>query len=367
MNPRRRLLLILLLSVSLLCLFWLALGPPEPVYQGKPFSVWVLDLDDQHPGPKNDQAEEAVRQMGVKALPQIIGMLNTRSSSPLDKIMKWATAHHLTKRTYTEPEIKHRRAIFCCFMLGPQAKAALPALIDLLNSTDFSNQASDGYIAVALVYIGPDSVKPLIRTLTSTNPYARFEATFALGSFRSNAPVIVPELIRCMKDKSPFVRYSAASALGNLAKEASVVIPALVTNLGDVDVQARWGACLALARFKGEAASALPALQAVFQDPAPEVHGSAAIALAAIQPDDAATIALVMPALIQDIEGIGGSASLNFQYPSINAVADCGPLAKAAVPALVKCLKAPDVYTHQAAAAALKKIDPEAATAAGVN
>jgi HEAT repeat protein len=49
-----------------------------------------------------------------------------------------------------------------------------------------------------------------------------------------------------------------------------------------------------------------------------------------------------------------------------NACEDLGEKAKPAVPALVELLKSEDAYVRSAASAALKRIDPEAATKAGV-
>ncbi|MDB6123216.1 MAG: hypothetical protein JWQ71_2209, partial [Pedosphaera sp.] len=50
-----------------------------------------MELDDQHPGPKNDQAEKVVRQLGRDAVPTIIKLLEARDTSLKQRLAKWAS------------------------------------------------------------------------------------------------------------------------------------------------------------------------------------------------------------------------------------------------------------------------------------
>jgi len=179
----------------------------------------------------------------------------------------------------------------------------------------------------------------------------------------------VPALVQCLGDNAGFVRSLAVNSLGQVGQEPTVVIPALVGRLNDGDPQVRCNACLAIGQFKQQAQSATPALFAALRDPDPEVRATAAIALAQIEPEDASTIEKVMPFLIEDLKGLQDSNfkfPLNFRYPAIQALGECGKRSQPAVPALLECLKAPEPYVQAAAAKSLKAIDPEAAAKAGV-
>ncbi|HWX22407.1 MAG TPA: HEAT repeat domain-containing protein [Candidatus Binatia bacterium] len=343
---------------------WQVFRSREPVYEGKRLSAWLKDLDDQHPGPVNDHAIEAIRYIGRDAVPQIISSLRTRDSSLKQKLLKWASEHHLVKSVYTPVSENHHRAVLACNALGPDAKPAIPALVALLN-----DGYASGYVGAALGRIGPEAIVPLIGSLTNSNVSVRVEVAHSLANFRRSDPIVVPTLIQCLNDKSSFVRSLAANSLGRIGQEPTVAIPALVLLLNDGDPQVRWNACLAIAEFKQQAQSARTPLFASLGDPDPSVRGTAAIALARIEPENASSVEKVMPYLIEDLEGFQGSNvkfPLNFRYPAIQALGECGKQSQPAVPALLECLKAAEPYMQEAAARSLKAIDPEAAAKAGV-
>src|SRR5688572_24262698 len=79
MKIRRKVLgltLLLLAGVALLCL---ALRPREPVFDGRPLSVWLQELGSEN-SVKANRAREAVKAMGTNALPTLIHLLGTRES-----------------------------------------------------------------------------------------------------------------------------------------------------------------------------------------------------------------------------------------------------------------------------------------------
>ncbi|HEY5069439.1 MAG TPA: sigma-70 family RNA polymerase sigma factor, partial [Candidatus Acidoferrum sp.] len=112
-------------------------------YKGKSLQVWLKNLDDQHPGPANDEATDAVRHIGKNGLPIIISLLQLKN--PL-----------------------HHSAVLACQILGSDAKPAIPALMKLLDS-GYAN----GYVGAAFDEIGSDAIAPLIETLTNENAEVR--------------------------------------------------------------------------------------------------------------------------------------------------------------------------------------------------
>jgi RNA polymerase sigma factor (sigma-70 family) len=308
-------------------------------YKGKSLSEWLVNLDDQHPGPAFDQAAEAIRHIGTNGLPIIISKLKINGAV-------------------------YHNAIVACYELGPEAKPAIPDLIELLNGG-----YTRGYIGAALGQIGPDAIGPLIQALTNDDAQVRTEVVSSLGNFTGKDSIqmsnAIPVLIKSLKDKSPFVRSLAATSLGQIANEETTVVPALIESLNDPDFQTRWSVCLALSKFGTRATSAIPTLSAALHDSNADVRGTAAIALVQIEPDNETQINSLMPILIENIKGIGGKDT-NFRSTTAVTLGFCGEKAKQAVPALLEAASKTSGYEHQEIIMALKKIDPEAAANAGL-
>jgi HEAT repeat protein len=313
----------------------------EAYYKGKPLKVWLRSLDDQNPGLANDAAEDAVRHIGKRGLPIIIPLLEMKN--PL-----------------------HHSAVLACQVLGSDAKPAIPALVELLKS-GYAN----GYVGVALEKIGLDAFPAFVELVTNKNDEVRREALSSLGDLAAYSKsddalksAAMSVLLDSLKDTSPFVRGITAMWLGLARRDDATVVPALIQTLGDTDFQVRWNVCLALSRYGTGAAAAAPALQARLNDSKPSVRGTAAIALIRIEPTNSAQLDLLMPILVEDINGIGGR-DRNFSSTAAEALADWGPRARAAVPAILNAIQKESGYEQKRLIAALKKIDPAAAAQAG--
>jgi HEAT repeat protein len=231
---------------------------------------------------------------------------------------------------------------------------------------------ASGYVGVAMGCIGQDAIAPLIEALTNDTVSVRVEVVRALGSMPMYSRQkdiqmsgAIATLVNSLGDKSPYVRCLAVNSLGELHREDQMVVPALIKSLDDSDVQTRWNACLALGKFGKQAAPALRRLLAALHDSSADVRGCAAIALAQIEPGNADQITSLLPILIENIQGIGGT-NLNFRYPTATVLGSCGELAKPAVPALIKAAKATAGYERNEILTALNKIDPQAAATAGL-
>ena len=378
---RRRISAAVLLVAATIAVAWFL---SEPSYQGRPLHAWLKDLDDQHPGPNNDAANEALRHIGHAAVPEIVSLLERRDSDLRQRFLKWLSDHHVVKSAYTPvPVLANRhRAVHACYVIGPEAKPAIPALISLLNDGDYVRR-NLGTVGAALGRIGSDeAVIPMIGSLTNSNLYVRWEVARSfeidfdprniryVASLRSNASIVVPAMLKCLQDNAPSVRNAAARCLGNIGQQPATVIPALVGMLAsEKETLSRCNICVAIGQFKQQAHSATDPLFAALEDADPCVRGTAAIALARIEPENSTTVEKVMPYLIEDLTGITGpnvKHSLNFQSPAVQALGECGSLAKPAVPALLEYLKTVPPHQHEAVAKSLKAIDPAAAAKAGV-
>jgi RNA polymerase sigma factor (sigma-70 family) len=327
-------------------------------YEGKTLQQWLVTLDDQHPGRANDEAAKAVRHFGTNGLPTIISMLNM--NDPM-----------------------HHNAVLACQVLGPEAKPAMPYLVDLMK-----HGYTSGYVGVALDRIGPDAIPALMDLLTNetlvpqtgqvqiaqgvTEDAAGLgdgihcEAASALGNIRMYSDLgtnaladydVHPALLAGLTSPSQYVRVMSAHSLGEIKGDDAAVIPALVQTLNDKVPDNRWVGCLALGEYGPSAETAAPALRAALKDPSADVRATAAIALIQIEPDNREQFNSLLPILS---DSLTTDRTQNFRFPTAEALGDLGTNAKPAVPALLQGIKKSSGYEQRAMLDDLKKIDPEA-------
>lgn len=150
------------------------------------------------------------------------------------------------------------------------------------------------------------------------------------------ARALMPTLIRLLQDPNRDERNAARSALFHLAPHAEPAVPALVTRLRDREDPDRERYALILGMIEPPATSAIPALLEVLRDPENREFAYRDLveyslhALARIHPDPAPVIA----------EWMLGPPGDRWGYLGCEVLAQLGPDAAPAVPALVACLAA---------------------------
>ncbi len=114
------------------------LASREPEYGGRTLSSWLGDLDYGIPGfdhTKFAKAEEAVRQIGPRAVPGLISMMRYEESSFSARIRKLFAKQKLIKiKPPLSAEHFQWRGARGVWILGPSAKATIPHLITLLTN-----------------------------------------------------------------------------------------------------------------------------------------------------------------------------------------------------------------------------------------
>lgn len=151
---------------------------------------------------------------------------------------------------------------------GPEARAAVPALIGVFRNKDES--LIHPLAASALARVGPDAVGPLEKALLEDKePLVRGLAGMALSGLGPLARAAVPALTKALDDKDAFVREMAAEALGSQGAAARAALPALRKGLDDKEAPVRLAAAAALAKVGGEARGAA-ALAALLKGPLAE-------------------------------------------------------------------------------------------------
>ncbi len=250
------------LAVSLIAvggvIVWQVLGEREPVYQRKPLSVWLEGYD----SPKNQQAwqqtDEAVRQIGTNALPQLLQMLRLTDSAPWKRtLLALAYKQHFIKIHHIKAWGQNWRAATALGVMGSDAAGAVPELIQLYENP--ISGPSQRYTLMALGKIGPAAkmaIPSLLRTVsTSTDEEVRASAVFALGGIHAEPEHVIPVLIKCLVDPSIDVQGEAAEGLGNFRENAKPAVPALVVLLQSPNQDVMNRARAALLRIDPEAAA----------------------------------------------------------------------------------------------------------------
>ena len=163
--------------------------------------------------------------------------------------------------------------------IGPDAKDAVPALIDSLRDDDDECRF---WAVTALSSIGSaakDAIPRLIEHLQDRAFGIRQASAQALSAIDPTAHVVVPALVRTLaSDDSHFVREEIVRALGHIGTKEAVA--ALIDALTDDCEDVRWYAVIELKMLGANAREAREALQALMANERDErIRSQAKVAL----------------------------------------------------------------------------------------
>ncbi len=198
----------------------------------------------------------------------------------------------------------HRaRAADALGRLGPEAKAAIPFLIDALNDHPWtSGENSFFHIPAALALWRIDrhsaAVPALITCLNDQEPGRRMIAAEALKEIGADARAAVTPLCHALQDEKDYVRRTAAQALGKIGDETAV--PALLDALGERS-RLRVHAAEALWRIN-QHPLAMPTLAEAMNDPTDQTDYFAEIALRHIVNGSPAAIVAFVESVKSEID-----------------------------------------------------------------
>jgi HEAT repeat protein len=240
------LLILLAIFISGVVLFFL-LPTREPVYQGKPLSVWLkgYDLVKSNNATVVDVAvwhatDKVVQQAGTNAIPTLLRLLREED----------VKKHNI--------DVNGEEASMGFVALKANAKSAIPSLMEIYEQ----------------------------------NPAARVDVIYCLSCIGPAADEAVPWLLQKLPATDAQVRAGLISALGEIHAQSDRVVPVLINYLSDSNSKVRVDAALALSSYKADAKPAVPALIDLLNDKGKGVKNSAAFALKYIDPEAAAKAGL---------------------------------------------------------------------------
>jgi HEAT repeat protein len=171
-------------------------------------------------------------------------------------------------------------------VLAGLGEPAVPGLVKALNFKEAQPKA-----AAMLARIGPAAkaaTPALIEVVQTGDPIARHEALLALGAIGPAAKAVVPTAIKALQDSDPNVRYSACYALGKIGPPALAARDALQKQLADNDSFLSLVSAWALARIDPDcsdtAPKSVPLLIQALKEPEPMIRLEAASSLRCLGP-----------------------------------------------------------------------------------
>ena len=219
-----------------------------------------------------------------------------------------------------------RNAVAALGQLGPAAKAALPALKEMVGAKDelLATRAAWSLWQVA----GPEAGLPLLLDyLQDPDREVRLRMVQTLKSIGPPAEGAVPPLKELLEDSDPSLRLEAAEALWHIMRVAEPeVTTALAKLVKHGNPQIRVKTAKLLAEMGSSAQDAVSALKEMMAEPDGSISLPAAQALWRIFGD----VDLVLPIAILGVKGPGCGTSKQAARLLINM----GPAAKPAIPAL---------------------------------
>jgi HEAT repeats len=229
-RKRSRIVFITLGLVLIGLVAWKVVRPQEPIYQGKPLSVWLRPYHFTLVTPERKETDKVVRQVGTNAIPTLLNLLQAREQPPfVIKLMKLAQKTEILDIHYYAALEKHFMAARGFQELGSIAEPAVMELIKVYEkNSDISSKCA---ACSALGGIGPPAktvVPSLLRNITNANVDLHAYSLLSLGGIRSESELVVPALITSLKDPYPPARAASVRSLSRFGTNAKPAVPALI-------------------------------------------------------------------------------------------------------------------------------------------
>jgi HEAT repeats len=224
-TKRRTILLYTLLLLTAASLgYYYGLYSHEPTYEGRTCRGWLIF--NYTGGDKNDEAPQAIRELGTNAIPTLLTMLRAETNSAFllqcralcDKIdffkgplLAW------------EENLLAARGFGC---LGSEATNAIPDLIAMYRQTNSPRLQAEALSVLSGITPTQQSTALMKEALTSSNVDLRLTAYLHFAE--RNQDNATPLLITALSDPSRQVQSMAAYQLQRFGTNAITAVPALL-------------------------------------------------------------------------------------------------------------------------------------------
>jgi len=261
----------------------------------------------------------------------------------------------LIEAMHSSDTLRPRQIMSVLIKIGPNAKAAIPALKAKMNSDDSQLRIAAAGTMLAIDPTKRELYPVLTAALENKNDHQIADtARSVLYQIGQESEATVHSLIRALKIESSGTRRQAAKLLKPMVRRTDIVEPAFIQVLDDDDLHVRLTAVTALKENVFSSKAVVPALVRSLDDSALEVRRAAVTALkfapfAALIPEAEHAVPALIRALTDDTPEVRRTA--------VSILQRMGPNAKAAVPALIELLDDDNIKLRVHAAIALVYID----------
>ncbi len=183
--------------------------------------IWELGSEDK--ALRKRAADNLGEMKSVRALPQLMKLFREEASTVSQALVQIRRpAVPALIRELKDQDGDRTSAAGTLSSIGPEAREAVPVLIETLRRQDDRQWATRDNCVLALARIAPESkavVRALVDALKDPNENVRYTAAAWLGKLGSVAQEAIPALKETVKDKHEFVRRHAAEALKKIQGE----------------------------------------------------------------------------------------------------------------------------------------------------
>lgn len=281
MWTKKRVVALLVVAAVMAVLVWWADSTSDPKYQGKPLSFWLAELKSGD-GARREAARIAIRKMGTKAVPPLIGRL--RYHTPFwRRQLEWLSSRQRFYHISVIDEDAYADLAHDGFWaLGTNGVAGLPELTRMLNDPRYCVRAGR-----VLPYLGAAAIPALTNSFVNPDPHVRAAAVLWLGVNQSCFSNLWSNVLPLLKDGSVEVRCSAVQGIGGLEVHPEIVVPAMTNLLGETNANVLSATCWGITSFRTNAVMAVPLLVPLCQHSNSSVRYYARQALRVISPEAA--------------------------------------------------------------------------------
>jgi HEAT repeat protein len=283
-----------------------------------------------------------------------------------------------------EKEEGRRAVIETLGRFGPRGKAAIPALVKLLQDPDPGVRALAALSLrpIRMDFTSPDLTPALLAGLKDPDPELRRRVVLVFSGNTPKSPEVINALRQAVKDTDDQVRIGAAGILCTVPGEAKTLVPVLREALSDI--RYRKSALAGLTQAGPAAKEAMPALIAALKNPSDvQFAAQAAMTLSFVGGNDAVAPLLqalptahpqLRPKLVHAMD-LSGTVQVSpfleltkhgdaeVRMASIQALGRRAGLASEVVPALTVALNDLDPRVRAMAVQAIDKQGPAAKAA----
>jgi len=189
----------------------------ETLYQGKPSSYWLAQLDSQNATASN----QAIVVLNWQIIPRLTDEMVHDTNDSNFKMELIGCLNKLPGVTiyYSRAEDRRMRAAYELGEFGPAARTAIPGLIRAVKGNDlFSRNLA--ITALGNIHGEPEVVIPLLMSYLDDDNM-NVVAAEALGKYGGRARAAVPRLIPLLKINDPEDLEVVQAALKNIDPEAA--------------------------------------------------------------------------------------------------------------------------------------------------